>query len=215
MDCKHWNHDWIASLYDELAPEEEGRMRTHLAECTGCRRHLDELAGCRRILQEATPVVPASPRVVVLQPGSSWRPLWSFAAGVACAAVLFAGGWFAVGGRSPIPGPVPGEAVEIAERFSLASPAAAQLLALEQRIAQLESTGPETGSDVDAVLSRVQFRHEMDRLVENIDRRRSEDLSYVLQSITATQVSTGAWMDETEQALQLLALRQNPEVRDW
>ena len=95
MTCKHWNDDWVAHLYCELEPAELVRLEAHLADCTECRATLDALSGSRRALQEAAPSVPAAPRLVVLQPRRLWRPAWAFAAGMACALLLFAAGLWA------------------------------------------------------------------------------------------------------------------------
>ena len=95
VSCKHWKNDWVAHMYGELEPAEERELARHLVICTACRETLDGLETSRQLLQDGAPHVPAAPRVVVLQPRWSWSPIRSFAAGVACAILVFGLGLFA------------------------------------------------------------------------------------------------------------------------
>jgi hypothetical protein len=212
MACEHWKTDWVARVYDELDAEELRGMDAHLERCADCRATLDRLVSSRRLLHEASPRVPASPGVVVLEPRSSLPALWSFAAGAACALIVF-GAAVALGprlvrapveasGPPTLPAAVPGDQAlrELRE----------DVRAFEARLALLES--PREGRD--GVLTEAQLQATLEQLERRFDRARSQDLDYLMRSITASEMRTGQWLDQTHDALNLLALRQDPRVSE-
>jgi hypothetical protein len=227
MSCKSWKEDWVAHLYDELDPEEEESLQAHLGECEECTRRLDELSASRRLLREACPEVPATPSVVVLGPRRIARPLWSFAAGAACATLIFGVGLLA-GYRLPGAAPPQREALAAAQPAAVGSPPAVQpatltqeqmqarLEPLLQRIDTLETGLAACGSDRpdDQWLTRAQFNDEIDRLERRADLKRTRDLEFLLAEITATEVRTGSYLNQTREALQMVAMRSDPRLTE-
>jgi hypothetical protein len=227
MSCKHWNEEWVAHLYDELAQEDERALEEHLSACADCRRHMEELATSREWLRDAAPVVPATPPVVVLRPRGLFQPVWAYAAGAACAMVVFALGLIA--GYHLLPAG-PGE--ELARLDSAAGetgagPAArpasrteaelrAQVDSLLQRVATLESgeAAVDTAPVQQAFLTRSQLDEAMNRFEERSEVERARDFQFLLEEISAAEHRTGAYLDETRQALQLVALRSDPRFSE-
>jgi hypothetical protein len=188
MGCKHWKNDWVARLYDELEPDEERRLVAHLEDCAECRATLEGLNSSRELLEEGAPRVPATPRVVVLQSRWSWPSLGAFAAGAACAALVFGLGWFR--------GPAQNETLELLKN---------DLFAMTERVRQLEGNRDVTPAAM---------RKELDNLERRLTRERVRDLEQVVLSFTAAERRTGNWMDQTDNRLVLLALRQDPSLRE-
>jgi hypothetical protein len=226
MPCKQWNDDWIARLYGELDPAEERALDEHLERCAACRETLDGLGASRELLREAAPEVPATPRVVVLRPRPVWSTAWAFAAGAVCALLLFGLGflagprWMSTGAAS---GRQPAQVALTPQAERTEQPAVADvtptrsepdpelredLFALRERLEQLEAQPP------DAALTPDQFSAALDRLERRFQQERVRDLEYVIRSITASELRTGTWMDQTNEALTLLALRQDPRFSE-
>jgi len=226
MPCKQWNDGWVAQLYGELEPAEERALAAHLERCAACRTTLEELRASHELLQEASPEVPAAPRVVVLRPRPIWSGAWAFAAGAACALLLFGLG-FVAGPRWTGTGDDPPQ--ELAQVDSTQTPASVErtplddttpvvlqptpelrddLFALEQRLARLEE------HPSDDALTPVQLREELDRFERRVNQERVRDLEYVIRSLTASELRTGTWMDQTQDAITLLALRQDPRFNE-
>ena len=226
MPCKQWNDGWIGRLYGELEPAEERVLEEHLEGCAACRETLDELAASRELLREAAPEVPATPRVVVLRPRPIWPTAWAFAGGAVCALVLFTVGFFA-GPRWMGTGaePIEQRAVVVSEpdgdpveslAGSDAIPASSEqetalredVLALQQRLERLEE------QPHGETLTADQFRAALERMERRFQQERVRDLEYVVRSLSASEVRTGTWMDQTQEALTLLALRQDPRYSE-
>ena len=215
MPCKHWKNDWVAQLYGELEPAEERELVAHLEGCAACRETLGGLETSRQLLQDGAPYVPAPPRVVVLQPRWSWSPVRAFAAGAACAVLvfglgLFAGPWVLGDGTEPdrVAAVQPARSVE-----PVAVPATAESLqdlendffAMNERLGRLEG-----GRQV----TPVELRRELDNLERRLNRERVLDLEQVVQSFAAVERHTGSWMDQTDNRLTMLALRQDPRFSE-
>lgn len=226
MPCKQWNDGWVAQLYGELEPAEERALAAHLERCAACKTTLEELRASHELLQEASPEVPAAPRVVVLRPRPIWSNAWAFAAGAACALLLFGLGFMA-GPRWTATGDGPSPQVAQADTTQIpASPESASigettpvlfqttpelqddLFALEQRLAKLEE------QPSDDALTPALLREELDRLERRFNQERVRDLEYVIRSLTASELRTGTWMDQTQDAITLLALRQDPRFNE-
>jgi hypothetical protein len=148
------------------------------------------------------------PRLLVLRSRSRASVGWSFFAGAAVAASVFALG-FLVGQGSPE------ETVRPAASIPAdAEPLSARLDGIERRLAGHEQPAA-SESDVRAgSLTRAQLREELERLEQRFDRRRAEDLKYFLESMTAAELRTGTWMDHTQDALNYLALQQDPRIKE-
>lgn len=208
MACKHWKDGWVAHLYDELEPAQERELVEHLECCAACRETLDGLQLSRQLLQEAAPHVPAAPRVVVLQPRRSWSPTWSFAAGAACAVVVFGLGLLA-GPRLLDDGARP-ERVAAREPVRAVKPRAmpatqTTLREFGERLGQLEDS-PQ--------LTPLELRKELDNLERRLKRERIRDLEQMLRSFAASEMRTGSWMDRTDNRLAMLALSQDPRFSE-
>jgi hypothetical protein len=217
MTCKRWNDEWVAKLYDELDPEEAQRLAGHLDECDECRQTLDELDQSRQMLQASSPYVPASPRVIVLRP-SGIRPLWAFASGLAAALLVFAVGLWMAQGMIPSPA-TPDEA---AQQARLATEAEARA-ALESRVDLLEqaltrsddSSRQLPPSDtLQAMITRDEFEHGLQSLKRKVDVSRARDMEFVLGEMTAVEWRAGKWVDETREAVRLVALQQDPRLSE-
>jgi anti-sigma factor RsiW len=210
MDCPRWNDGWIAHLYGELEPAEERSLAEHLAGCDACRDTLDRLARTRTLLHTAAEPSPGPSRVMVLAPSRS-RPLMAFAAGVACAGALFLAGLYA----RPLAPAEPGPAEDTART-------AAVLGALEEqarRLERLESAVREprpAAADVrpaaahPAALTRDDLRRSIEQLETRWQHDRARELEFLVRSISAAQ----ARVDETQEALQVLAVRDDPRYRE-
>ena len=216
MSCKEWNDEWVAHLYGELDPADERMLEEHLAVCGACRTTLEELGATRRLVQEAAPAVPTAPRVVVLRPRSSWTGGWAFAAGAACALILFGGGFvvgdrLTGGGTEPVaanPTAIPAAVEASHDNDARAQSIRDDLLALEQRLAEIEQRSAPQSVDPQ------QFQQALQGLERRVNRERAEDLEYVMRSITAAEMRTGSWMDQTEDAITMLAISQDPRFTE-
>jgi len=200
MPCKEWNNDWVAHLYEELEPAEESRLESHLGDCGECRETMDSLAASRRLLERSAPFVPSSPGVVVLRPRSIWSSAWAFAAGGACAAVVFALGLFAA--PMIVEQPTP-------------DPRTETIQALSQDVRSFEArlTSMEEGTATEAVTPEM-LHEELTFMERRLKQERSRDLEYVLEALTASEIRTGTWLGHTQDALDMLALRQDPRFRE-
>jgi hypothetical protein len=216
MACKQWNDAWIARLYDELSESEESELASHLERCADCRETLEALRASRELLQEAAPEVPSAPRVIVLRPRPVWPGVWSFATGGVCALVLFSlGFWAGPRWTSGAPATLPVEArVENAQPSSAdltEEPrySAEDLLALERRLDALEQR-----SAPDEEPAQLAFQEEIEDLETRFNERRAADLEQVIRTLAASELRTGTWMDQTQDVLTLLAMRQDPRFSE-
>lgn len=227
MSCKHWKEEWVAHLYGELDPAEQESLERHLGDCADCARRLEELSSSRQLLREACPQVPATPSVVVLQPRRLARPVWSFAAGAACAMLLFAVGLM-TGYRLPGAATSEPPALAASRPVEFTSPPAAQPAALAEdsvqarlepllrRIDTLEAGLAACASDPseEIWLTREQFDDEIGRLERRADLKRTRDFEFLLGEITATEARTGSYLNQTREALQMVAMRSDPRFTE-
>ena len=234
MACQEWNDDWIAHLYDELPPEEERRLRDHLAACGECRRTLEELSESRSLLREACPAVPANPSVMVLRPRRWFQPLWACAAGAACATLIFAAGFYTARGLpgSAATGPAIASVeparptggtspAVVRETHEAAGPAddgelAAQLEAVRARLDALErdvsTAGPPASEST--LLTRAEFEQEMTRRDRRLDLKRSQDYQFLLEQMAAYEWRTGTRLNQTREAINWVAMRSDPRLSE-
>jgi anti-sigma factor RsiW len=213
MPCNNWNDEWVAHLYEELDPAEESRLEEHIASCAECRLTLEELSASREVLQKASPPVPATPRVVVLKPRGFLQPMWAYAAGMACALLLFGVGLLA-GYR--LPG-ITGGGTELTPVAATEGGTAvqAQLDSILARLNHIEqaSTGRPAGP-VPAYLTRAQLEEAMNNQQRLIDVKRARDFEFLLREITATELRTGTYIDETREALRYVAMQSDPRFTE-
>jgi hypothetical protein len=213
MPCNNWKDEWVAHLYEELDPGEESRLAEHLASCGECRLTMEELAASREFLREASPQVPATPRVVVLKPRGFLRPMWAYAAGMASALLLFGVGLLA---GYKLPGIAGGE-TELAPAAAAVrtNPAVqAQLDSILARLSHIEQASSRPAAPVPAYLTRQQLEEAMNSQQRLIDAKRARDFEFLLREITATELRTGSYIDETREALRFVAMQSDPRFTE-
>ena len=191
MACKQWNDDWVAHLYGELEPHETTRLTEHLERCASCAETLQQLSSTREVLHQCAPAVPSAPRVVVLRPRPAWRPVWAFAAGLACALLVFAIGLNLL--------PAGGTADQ-----------QAQLARLEQRLQQIEQLSPVSQN----VLTRQEFEAGLTRLAQRGEVDRARDFEFLLTEISAVEYRNGSRINTNREALRYAMLASRPEVSE-
>ena len=153
--------------------------------------------------------------------------MWAYAAGAACAMLLFAWGcWRGYrwpGAASPARaglGPAASAAVpaaRVAEPGAVSPDALqARLDPLLQRIDTLEAGLAACGADRPdgAWLTRAQLQEEIARLERRADLKRARDFDFLLGEITATEMRTGTYLNETREALQMVAMRSDPRLTE-
>jgi hypothetical protein len=213
MGCRNWNDEWVADLYDELDADERLRLHEHLAECTACRATLDGLAETRRELRENAGEVPLAPRVVLVPARAARPPVWAFAAGLAFALLLFAGGIFAGRQIQRVSGEPPAPSLTMADVQAALN---AQRSEFDDRLAQMEASwksGPDSLSAPVSV-TRGEVDTELADLRRRIELDRARDFEFLLAEINATEARAGSWNNEIRQALQLVMLSGNPGITD-
>jgi hypothetical protein len=229
MSCKHWNENWVAHLYDELSTEEERALNAHLADCADCRAQMAQLAESRQMLRDASPIVPATPPVMVLRPKRLFQPLWAYAAGAASALLLFAAGLVA-GYQLPLTQRGEQPVITTAQPpASTAMPASTGqevtqeyldmiLRRLEQLERDAQSQPSDGGRSEVAVQQAFMTRNQFDEALQLAERRsaleRARDFEFLLDEITAAEQRTGAYLDETRQALHIVAVQNDPRFRE-
>ena len=212
MPCKSWNEEWVAHLYGELEAAEEHRLTEHLGGCSECRDTLEQLESSRRMLRDLAPAELTAPRVVVLPQQRLRQPAWAFAAGLACASVLFAVGALAGSyfSTAPVPldvtsRPLPsGDLEQVSQRQQ----------SLEARFARLERSLPDDPTQHPALMTRAQVDEALLRLQHRLELDQARNTQFLLEEINATEFRAGRWVDETRQAIQLVALQNDPRFRE-
>jgi hypothetical protein len=227
MNCKHWNENWVAYLYDECSPEELETIQAHLDSCDTCREQMDSLAATRLAMESSASEIVAPPRVIVL-PAAAPRAMsaWSFAGGFAAAAAVFAIGIFfgmtyfsksqvliADDGAVDLSDPVATTRVE-----PETDPAYRQIRndyeQLDNRLGRIENWLPEPQGETRpalATMDRVQMA--VGDLNQQFDLRRAEDLRFVVEWILATDQESRLRDARTLQTLGLVHAVNNPNVR--
>jgi hypothetical protein len=225
MSCKQWNDDWVAHVYDELEPDERRALEAHVERCDECRTTLAELRASHAMLEHHAPEVPATPRVVVLRPRPTWSGAWVFAAGAACSLLLFGLGF--VTGPRWVEARRAGEPAVAAT--DLPEPVRSPDLARDDAMPAAHEPTPELLDELSEIRLRLarleqrpaaeplppeEFRAELERLERRVNQERVRDLEHVFRSLTASEMRTGTWMEQTQDALTLLALRQDPRYAE-
>jgi len=219
MSCNEWNEQWVARLYGELDAGEERRLDQHVAGCAACSAKLEELERTRVLLREGTPAVPPAPRAVVLR-SSAWRhPAWGFAAGLAAALVVFAAGTFA--GMTTLRRPV----ADVGAGETRSAEDAAQRAALEQRVVSLEAELVRLASAREAQSTTLPASAErcaspedlaagLAKLEEQVRYDRQIDVEYLLGQMQSVERRAAGWVDETREAVRLVALSSDPRLNE-
>ena len=71
------------------------------------------------------------------------------------------------------------------------------------------SSGLEPAAGIEADL-----RDELARLEDRFNDARVQDLEYLMRWINDSELRTGTWIDRQQNAINLLALRQDPQIRE-
>ena len=205
MTCNRWNDDWVARLYGELEADSLRECEEHLVACEACRRTMDELGASRRLLQECDAAIPAAPRLVVLEPRGAWHGTWSFAAGAACALIAFAIGLYVA------PTVAPDTGSRQAQQVDPASDSGTALASISTELTRLR----ETQHAFEARMASLEEQptstlQQLQQLEVRFDSERKQDLEAFMLSLTAAERRNGTFMDATREAIQVLALRQDP-----
>lgn len=212
MACESWKERILERVCEEPDPGNAARLDEHLEGCEACREELARLAGARSALREAEPAVPVAPRVVVLAPSRFLRPIPAFAAGIACGAIAIAGAFWA--GRSVAPKAVGPEAVpaasDVVRRSDLEAALASERQRSDRRIDEAEAARRDAVPA--AVLTRQDLEAALGRLERRIETRRTSDVDWLLQEITASELRSGARIGQTREALRYVALASDPHV---
>lgn len=199
MACTDWIPRWLPLLYGEASPEEAARAEAHLAGCASCREEFRSLGEMRRRLRESAPSVPPAPRVVVLESRARLRPPLAFAAGVLLAALV---GFLAfAGGRATAPDSSRPETTSSVSPEEMEDVVRAEV---ERRVAETIAAG-------DAA-RREDWSDALVGLERRIETARRSDLDYLLARIAASDRRTDGILDETQRALQYVALGSNPAI---
>ena len=228
MECKHWNENWVAYLYDECSPAEHDAVEAHLDSCVSCREQMDSLAATRRAMESSASEIVAPPRVIILPTAPRRAPsAWSFAGGFAAAAAMFAIGIFigvsyfsservlleTNGAEFDLTDPV------ATNRSEPAPDTAYQQVRndyeqLDNRIESIENWLPaRQGETLPAIATMDRVQTAVGDLNQQFDLRRAEDLRFVVEWILATDQDSRLRDARTLQALGVVHAESNPNVR--
>ena len=224
MDCKQWNENWVAYLYDECSSGERDTIEAHLDSCDSCREQMDSLAATRRAMESSATEIVAPPRVIVLPAAPRATSAWSFAGGFAAAAAvlaigIFIGMVFFSSERVILQadGDIP-DSVETDRLGSEPNAAYRQIRNdfehLDNRIGRIENWLPEPQGETRptlATMDRVQMA--VGDLNQRFDLRRAEDLRFVVEWILTTDQESRLRDARTLQALGVVHAESNPNVR--
>lgn len=216
--CAAYQERLLEAAYEELGGEAMQMLAAHLATCEPCREEAESLRATRRRLRGAlaapshdlTGTLVVMPRAT--RPALRWLRLAAAAALLLAVAIAFsraevtvgAGGTtvsFRLGGGSAAASPDP----EAASTAVLAA-----LRALRERDTLPEALAQEL--DRRAVAARESQDAALARLVDEIDRRRAQDLGFVLTQVGSLEQRTGVEMARTQQLLQYAVLAQDDAV---
>jgi hypothetical protein len=219
MACEQWEQVLVASLYDELTPDEQRRLSAHLEGCRSCARELEGLISARGRLREAEPAVPQVPRVVVLGSPRRRPPALAFAAGLACAAVLVCGGlgagWLLASRAAADPSASLPASPSPAGEPDTEIASAAEIQALRRRLDEQENRIRALKTSVSqppGAITRRDFEGGLARLQDDFDRRRNADLQILLNEIAGVELRTGERIGQTQDALEYYVLANYPGV---
>ena len=220
MDCKQWNDNWVAYLYDECSTQERETVEHHLAECEACRAHMTELDVTRQAMREAAPEIAAPPRVIVLpaQPPRS-AGMWGFAGGFAAAAAVFGIGLLVgmsmFSTNTTVLEMAAGEdLVDGQEKFETGiQQVRNDYEVLDDRLGRVERWLPEQqGDTLPRLATEDRLQVAVGNLTQEFDVIRTRDLQVFMQAIYAAE-QTARQRDVTlSQAIEIMNAEYNPNV---
>jgi hypothetical protein len=216
MACEDWKEQMVARLYGEMEEAEDGRFAAHIAGCAACRDELGQLGAVRDRLRQAEPALPASPHVVLLAPRPIRRPVWAFAAGFACALLLLAAGLGAgwtLRGREGQGNASPSPVAAALTREQVEGLLREHEAALDRRFGTnpwVPSGSPAAGAE--SAVTKKDLEAAFTRIEKKLDSRRTADLGYLLDAISASELRSSARIGQTREALRYVALASDPRI---
>jgi len=216
--CAGFQEALVEAAYGELSGAAADALAAHLAECKACRDESDSLGATRRSLRAALAAPSHDPlATLILLPRERrttrrWPRLAAAAALLALVALAFSRAEVSVGAG--------GTTVSFELRGKTGTPpeieadSAAVLAALRELRARDREAREELPKALAEELDRrsVAIRASQDaalaRLVDEIDRRRAQDLGFVLSQMGSLEQRTGVEMARTQQLLQYAMLAQ-------
>jgi len=216
--CAGFQEALVEAAYGELSGAAADALAAHVAECKACRDESDSLGATRRSLRAALAAPSHDPlATLILLPRERrttrrWPRLAAAAALLALVALAFSRAEVSVGAG--------GTTVSFELRGKTGTPpeieadSAAVLAALRELRARDREAREQLPKALAEELDRrsVAIRASQDaalaRLVDEIDRRRAQDLGFVLSQMGSLEQRTGVEMARTQQLLQYAMLAQ-------
>jgi len=217
--CEAFRERLVEAAYGEPAGRAVDDLETHLAACEPCRAERESLRAVRQAVRRALAAPAHQPAgAVLVMPRAThraprWLSLAAAAALLALVAVALSRAEVAVGpGGASLSFRLLGEgAARPAEGDANSALVLAALRDLRQRETQSRDALPHVlAQELDrrALAVRESQDAALARLVDEIDRRRAQDLGFVLNRMGSLETRTGAEMARTQQLLQFAVLRQ-------
>jgi hypothetical protein len=216
--CAAFQEALVEAAYGEISGNAADALAAHLVGCSSCREESDSLRATRRSLRAAlaAPSQDASGTLIILPRERAtfrWPRLAAAAAILALLAVALTRADVSVGAggttisfrlRNADPGAPSANEVEAAAVL-------AALRDLRERDRQAREALPKAVAeelDRRSVALRASQDAALARLVDEIDRRRAQDLGFVLNQMGSLEQRTGVEMARTQQWLQYAVLAQ-------
>jgi hypothetical protein len=222
-DCAAFHEQLVEAAYGELSGPAMDSLAAHVATCDTCRQESESLRATRRALRAALAAPPpdASATLVVMPRAPRITPRWgrlaAAAAVLALVAVAFSRAEVAVGAggttvsfRLRRGGPETPPEIETASSAVLAALRELRSRDLNSREALPRALAEEF--DRRSVAIRESQDAALARLIDEIDRRRAQDLGFVLSQMGSLEQRTGVEMARTQQLLQYAMLSQPGDV---
>ena len=202
--CETFRDGMMEVLYGEASADERRRWERHATDCGACRAELSDLQDVRAGIESARPAEPAAgpAPVLVLRPSV---PLFHRAALLAAAGALVAVAAVGLFRLERVAGPGADPRSSAANVEALIG--AVQELARRGEGERAELVGAlreELGRRDEAW--RAAERHALAGILEEFDRRRQQDLSYVMSQLGSLERRTGQEVARTNQMLQMAML---------
>src|SRR5262245_47839410 len=188
MSCERWNDAILGRLYDEIEPDQDRALESHLEGCAPCRASLAGLRRLRTVLQENEPEVPRAPRVVVLRDTSRFRPalLAASLAGAALLAGAGAGAGYAMGRQGAPRDAAPVKAAVVAPAALDAATEALVRKQVEDRWAALTADlKAKESSPAAPAVTQEDLQTALAKFERKLDGNRAAELDYMLGQIEA------------------------------
>ena len=219
--CAGFQEALVEAAYGELSGAAADALAAHLAECKACRDESDSLGATRRSLRAALAAPSHDPLATLILLPRERRTTRRWPRLAAAAALLALPALVALAfSRAEVSVGAGGTTVSFELRGKTGTPpeieadSAAVLAALRELRARDREAREELPKALAEELDRrsVAIRASQDaalaRLVDEIDRRRAQDLGFVLSQMGSLEQRTGVEMARTQQLLQYAMLAQ-------